>query len=101
MRCDNKINTFKKMKKYRFDIEISDSKEISGGYLYTSEMRTKKQIAADLEKLGKETLRNNKQMSSITYSAWEADTDDFENCANVYVSVTKMPRGFRVYADLD
>ncbi len=84
------------MRKYKIDIEIKDSDKISGGYLYTTEMLTEKQAILVMAKLGKELLRNEKDIDRVSYTAWEADTEDYENCACVCVIVSRWGRGFHV-----
>ena len=49
-----------------------------------------------MEKLGKELLRNNKAIDKVEYQAWEEDTEDYENCACIFVIVSREKRGFHV-----
>ncbi len=78
--------------KTRFDIEIDNSERICGGYLFTTEPMTKKQVAKVAEKLGRELLANDRCLNYVSYSCWEADNDDYENAAHVSVILSRRVR---------
>lgn len=81
------------MSKHKYDIEIANSSQVSGGFLMTTEPMTEKQALALAEKLGRELLRE----GHVTYvSYWLNREDDEEFEEMLHVSVSKVGR--RVYA---
>lgn len=81
-----------------YDIEINDSKEVLGGYIYTSGLMTEKQMQRELEKIGREFLKNNPDVSGISYSAWESENDDIANAKKVFVTLRRDGRKINVLA---
>ena len=78
-------------KKFKFDIDIENSSKICGGYLTTTQPMTIKQVENFMERLGKELIRNSKNLNSVTYWAF---TEDEELCT--WVSIYKFGRKFDV-----
>ena len=82
--------------KTRFDIEIEDSDKICGGYLTTTEPMTKRQVVTYMAGLGRQLMKNDRDINRVKYSAWEADNDDFENAECVLAIIVRSGRGVRV-----
>lgn len=78
--------------KTKFDIEISNSDKICGGYIMTTEPMTLKQVAKVAEKMGRELMANDKSLDRISYTCWEADNDDYDNAAFVGVILSRDGR---------
>lgn len=78
------------MSKHKYDIEIADSKQISGGFLMTSEPMTEKQAIALAEKLGRELIRNSRKLNGVSYWLTREDDEDFEEM--LHVSIFKAGR---------
>lgn len=81
--------------KTRFDIEINDSDKILGGFLMTTEPMTKRHVIIFMTNLGRELMRNNRDIDKASYSAWEADNNDIDNAEHVCVIVRRSIRGVR------
>lgn len=87
--------------KIDWEISINDSKQISGGYL-ENRLMTKTQVQLYCSNLGKEMLRNNRHLESISYTCWESDDDftkDVGTLAYAYVSVTRVGKKLQVFKD--
>ena len=84
--------------KTKFDIEIKDSEKISGGYIMTTEPMTKKQVIVFMTGLGRELMKNNRNLDRVSYTAWETDMEDFENSEFVGVIISRSGRGVRATA---
>lgn len=92
--------------KHRYDIEIANSRQISGGYLMTTEPMTEKQVIAHVEKLGRELLRNDRNLTGVGYWITYEEDEDFEDMIHfsifkagrkTYVSATK--NGNKIYPE--
>ncbi len=81
--------------KRRYDLEIADSKQISGGYLMTTEPMTEKQVIAHTEKIGRELLTNNRDITGVGYWLNE-EGKDFEEM--LHISLFKVGRKICVSA---
>lgn len=92
--------------KKRFDIEISDSKEVCGGYVCTTAPMTKRQVQKEMERMGRELISNsNGRITRVSYSAWDEESADASpeeiesgKFINTYVTLIKDGRKVRVLA---
>lgn len=86
------------MAKYNFDIVINNNAKICGGYLTTIHGVTKIQAAKEMERIGRELIKNTPGIDYVSYSAYNADDeDDLDN--TVYVHLSKIGRKVDVYTD--
>lgn len=81
------------MSKQKYDIEIANSSQVSGGYLMTTEPMTEKQALALTEKFGRELIRES-NVTNVSYWLTREDDEEFEEM--IHVSVTKISRRIRV-----
>ena len=82
------------VEKCKFDIEIENSDKICGGYLMTTKPMTIRQVEDYMVRLGKDLLRNNKNLNSVSY--WATEETEGEVYKSTWVTVNKYGRRFSV-----
>ncbi len=76
--------------KYRWNLEVDDTKQILGGFLELTKEMTEKQMIAYVRKFAREFMLNNSQISS--YGVWAEDESDDDH--SFHISASRHWKGF-------
>lgn len=76
--------------KNRFDLIIDDTKQISGGFLETTEAMTEKQMIAYVRKTCREFLLANKEITKYGIWAEIEDSDEY----SFHIEAQRNPGGY-------
>lgn len=79
--------------KYRWNLEVDDSKQILGGFLELTKELTEKQMIAYVRKIAREFMLNNPQL--LQYGVWAEDENDDDHSFHITAS-----RHWKGYIDI-